>query len=108
MAEIKPRISVPSSAKKGDVIEIKTLVSHPMETGRRKAEDGKVIPRLIIHTFICTFNGKQVFKAAMDTSMSADPYIAFPFKVTESGTFEFVWIDDNGAKVTDTKKIEAN
>ncbi|MEO5336766.1 MAG: thiosulfate oxidation carrier complex protein SoxZ [Magnetospirillum sp. WYHS-4] len=108
MSDNKPRISVPASAKKGEVIEIKTLISHPMETGRRKAEDGSVIPRLILNKFICSFNGKEVFSANMDTSVSADPYIAFPFKVTESGKFEFVWIDDKNAKVTETKAIEAN
>lgn len=108
MSENKPRISVPGSAKKGDVIEIKTLITHPMETGRRKAEDGKVIPRLILNSFVCTFNGKEVFSAKMDTSMSADPYISFFYKVTESGTFEFTWVDDNKVKVTETKKIEAN
>lgn len=108
MSENKPRISVPASAKKGEVIEIKTLITHPMETGRRKAEDGKVIPRLILNKFACTFNGKEVFSAKLDTSVSADPYISFFYKATESGTFEFVWIDDNNAKVTETKKIEVN
>ncbi len=101
----KPRVSVPKSAKKGDVIKIKTLVSHPMETGQRKDKDGNVIPRLIISKFSVRFNGKEVFSADMDTSVSVDPYFAFPFKVTESGTFDFTWIDDNGAKVTAQKKI---
>lgn len=104
----KPRVSVPKKAKKGDTIMIKTLVSHPMETGRRKDKDGNVIPRLIINKFVVNFNGKEVFSADMDTAVSADPYFAFPFKASESGTFEFIWVDDNGAKMTASKKIAVN
>ena len=46
--DIKPRLRVPTSAKKGEVVEIKTLITHPMETGQRKDSDGKIVPRLIV------------------------------------------------------------
>ena len=60
MAE-KPRLKLPTEAKKGDVIEIKTLLPHVMESGQRKDKDGKTIPRKIINKFACEFNGKPVF-----------------------------------------------
>lgn len=102
----KPRISVkPTKAKKGDTIMVKSLFSHPMETGRRKDKDGNVIPRLIINKHTVTLNGKEVFRADLDTAVSADPYIAFPMRATESGKLEFTWIDDNGKKVTASKDI---
>src|SRR5690606_40602609 len=68
---------LPSTAKVGEVIEIKTLISHVMETGQRKDQAGNTIPRNIINTFIATFNGKEVFKVDLQPGISANPYMAF-------------------------------
>jgi sulfur-oxidizing protein SoxZ len=97
----KPRIKIPDSAKVGDVIEIKTLISHVMETGQRKDRDGKIIPRDIINTFAVSFAGKEVFRAALQPGISANPYIAFFMRVPGPGEFEFTWIDDAGKTVTE-------
>jgi sulfur-oxidizing protein SoxZ len=99
MAE-KPRLRVPTEAKKGEVIAIKTLASHPMETGFRKDADGKIIPRKIINRFVCTFNGKPVFSADLEPAIAANPYLEFTVKVEESGTFTFAWTDDDGTVTT--------
>ena len=101
----KPRIKVPATAKKGEVIQIKTLISHKMETGQRKDSKGKTIPRMIIKTFVCKFNGKVVFSANLKPAIAANPYLAFYTRVDESGTFEFTWTDDKGKTVTATRKI---
>ncbi len=104
----KPRIKVPATAKKGEVIQIKTLISHKMETGRRKNKKGKPIPRMIINKFVCKFNGKEVFSANLEPAVAANPYLSFHTKVTESGTFEFSWTDDKGKTVTASRKIMVN
>ncbi|MEK9679769.1 MAG: thiosulfate oxidation carrier complex protein SoxZ [Rhodospirillaceae bacterium] len=104
----KPRVKVPSSAKKGDVIEIKTLIPHKMETGQRKGKDGKPIPRFIINKVEVTFNGKSVVTADLHPAISANPYFSFHARVTESGTFNFTWTDDKGGKVTTSKKINVS
>ena len=104
MAE-KPRIKLPSSARKGEVIEIKTLIAHPMETGLRKDQDGKVIPRKIINKFTCEFNGKPVFSADIEPAVAANPYMQFTAKVVESGTFRFTWVDDDGTVTTAEQAI---
>ncbi|MCH7691940.1 MAG: thiosulfate oxidation carrier complex protein SoxZ [Proteobacteria bacterium] len=102
----KPRIKVPKTAKKGDIIKIKTLVLHKMETGLRKdRKTKKLVPRMIINKFVATFNGKEVFSANMSPAISANPYFAFHTKATESGTFEFTWTDDMGKTVTASRKI---
>ena len=102
----KPRIKVPKTAKKGDIIKIKTLVLHKMETGLRKdRKTKKLVPRMIINKFVATFNGKEVFSANMSPAISANPYFAFHTKATESGTFEFTWTDDKGKTVTASRKI---
>jgi len=104
MAE-KTRLRVPTEAKKGDVIQIKTLTSHPMETGLRKDEAGKPIPRKIIKAFVCTFNGKPVFSAALEPAIAANPYIEFTAKAQESGTFAFTWTEDDGTVTTAAASI---
>ena len=104
MAE-KPRLKVPKTAKKGDIVEIKTLLPHIMESGQRKDTDGKPIPRKIINKFTCEFNGKPVFTANLEPAIAANPYLQFSAKVEESGTFKFSWTDDDGSVVTTEEKI---
>ena len=104
MAE-KPRLKVPKEAKKGEVIEIKTLLSNVMETGLRKDAAGNVIPRKIINKFTCEFNGKPVFSADLEPAIAANPYLQFTAKVDESGTFTFTWTDDDGTVTTAEEKI---
>ncbi len=106
MANPTPRVRVPKSAKKGEMIEIKTLISHEMESGQRKDSAGKTIPRQIINKFIAEFNGKQVFAADWHPAISANPYQSFFYKASESGEFKFSWKDDNGQTYTSTSKIE--
>lgn len=101
----KPRIKLPDSAKVGEVIEIKTLVAHVMETGQRRDRDGKPIPRNIINSFEAKFAGKTVFSAKLHPGISANPYFAFFMKVPGPGEFEFVWLDDAGAKISEKAKL---
>jgi sulfur-oxidizing protein SoxZ len=104
MAE-KPRIKLPKEAKKGEVIEIKTLIAHVMETGLRKDPDGKIIPRKIINKFTAEFNGKPVFSVDIEPAVAANPYMQFTAKVEESGTFKFTWTDDDGTVTTAEQAI---
>ena len=105
MANAKPRLSVPKTAKKGEVITIKTLISHSMETGLRKDKSGKKVPRKIINKFIATYNGEEVFRADWHPAISANPYMSFNTIATESGTLEFQWVDDDGTVYKKSAKI---
>ena len=103
---VKPRIKLDKKeAKKGDIVEVKALVSHIMETGQRKDRDGKVIPRKILNKFTCTVNGKEVFAADFEPAVSANPYIQFKFKAQESGPVVLTWIDDDGSKIVGEDSI---
>jgi sulfur-oxidizing protein SoxZ len=103
---VKPRIKLDKKeAKKGDIIEVKALVSHVMETGQRKDRDGKAIPRKILNRFTCTVNGKEVFAADFEPAVSANPYIQFKFKAQESGPVVLTWIDDDGSKIVGEDSI---
>ncbi len=99
------RIDVPKSARRGEIIDIKTLVAHSMETGFRRTHLGVPIARDIITTFVCLYNGVEVFRAELHPSVSANPYIQFSTVATESGTLEFKWSGDNGFAVTETTRI---
>jgi len=98
-------VTVPKSAKRGEVIEIRALIGHPMETGYRPGADGKVLARDIVRRFTCRYNGEQVFGAELHPAISANPYIAFFTVATESGTLEFRWEGDNGFNQTETATI---
>ena len=104
----KPRIKLPKSASAGEVITIKTLISHDMESGQRKDKDGKPIPRKIINKFTCAFEGQPVFEADIDPAVSANPYLEFTAKVPSSGKFTFVWVDDDGSTYEAEQAIEVS
>lgn len=106
MAQAKPRVKVPATAAAGEVIVIKTLISHEMENGQRKDKDGNVIPRKIINKFTAEFEGSKVFECAIEPAISANPYFEFNMKATKSGAFKFTWVDDDGTVTTDEQKIE--
>jgi len=98
-------INVPSRAKRGDVIEIKALISHPMETGYRRTQLGAKIPRDLIRLFVCTYNGTEVFRAELHPAIAANPFIVFSTVATESGTLALSWTGDNGFSVTESATI---
>ena len=98
-------INVPAKAKRGEVITIKTLISHEMETGYRHDNVGKVVPRDIITQFVCTYNGVEVFRAELHPAMAANPLLVFNTVATESGTLEFKWLGDNDYAATQSASI---
>ena len=99
-------INVPARARKGEVIEIKTLISHPMESGQRRDDVGQPIPRDIIHSFVCTYNGEEVFRAELFPAIAANPFLSFCTVATESGVLVFSWTDDHGEVQTESARIE--
>jgi sulfur-oxidizing protein SoxZ len=98
-------INMPSQAKRGEVIEIRALIGHPMETGYRVGAEGQVLKRDILRRFICRYNGEQVFAAELHPAIAANPYIAFHTVATGSGTLSFTWEGDNGFAQTETMPI---
>ena len=98
-------INVPKKARRGEIIEIKTLMSHIMETGYRHTAEGEVIPRDIITSFSCRYNGVEIFRADLFPAIAANPFITFFTTATASGKFEFEWIGDQGFSETASASI---
>ena len=91
-----PRVLVPSGATKGEVFQVRTIISHQMETGLRHDKQGRVVPRKIINRFACRYGGVEVFSVDLHEAMAANPFIEFYLRATESGRLEFVWEEDGG------------
>src|SRR5450631_2076166 len=98
-------INVPPRARRGDVIEIKTLMSHIMETGYRRTAEGKLVSRDIITSFPCRYNSVEIFRADLFPAIAANPFITFFTIATESGKFDFEWVGDRGFTETASASI---
>ena len=98
-------VNVPKTAKRGEVIAIKTLISHVMETGFRPSATGVPIPRDIINQLVCSYNGTEIFRAELHPAIAANPFFVFTTVATESGTLSFEWTGDNGFSASETAKI---
>jgi len=102
---VTPRVRVPREAAAGEVVLLKAIISHPMESGQRKDSDGALIPRSIINRFTTEFNGESVIDVALEPAVSTNPFFEFYATVNESGTFTFTWYDDDGSVYEETKDI---
>ena len=89
-------INMPKTVPAGTVVEIKTLISHPMETGYRPGPDGRLMPRNIVTEFVCHYDGEAVFRAELSPASAANPYLTFTTVATRTGTLRFTWSGDNG------------
>jgi len=98
-------IQVPARAQRGDVIELRALIGHAMETGFRRTESGAVVPRDIIRQLVCTYNGAEVFRAEFHPAVAANPLISFTTVATDSGNIEFRWTGDNDFSAIESAPI---
>ena len=102
----KPRIRLDRrDVKKGDIVEVKALVQHVMESGQRKGPDGKLVPRKILNKFVCTVAGRQVFSADLEPAIAANPFIQFKFRAEQSGPVVLAWIDDDGSNIVGQETV---
>jgi sulfur-oxidizing protein SoxZ len=99
-------IQMPERARRGEIIEVRAMFSHPMETGFRNDNVGKPIPRHIVETFTCAYDGEEIFRAKLFPAIAANPYLVFFVTAVTSGPLTFTWIDDRGATHTETRRIE--
>jgi sulfur-oxidizing protein SoxZ len=98
-------INAPKTAKRGDTIEIKALILHPMETGFRPGTNGRMIPRNIIEQFSARWNGEEIFRMAFSPAIAANPFVSFFTVARESGRVDFLWTGDQGFHVTEQVTI---
>jgi len=98
-------VNVPKTARRGEVIEIRAMIQHVMETGYREGPNGVTLPRNIIRRFVCKYAGEEIFSADLFPAISANPYMAFSTRAGESGTITFEWTDDQGKTQSTSAEI---
>ncbi len=105
-------ITIPATAKRGETIEIRVLIQHPMETGYRRSSEGAMLTRDLIRRFVCRFepntspgNAENVFSATLYAAIAANPYLSFYTVVSSSGVFVMQWDGDNGFAQTERAAI---
>jgi sulfur-oxidizing protein SoxZ len=99
------RVQLPREAKSGEVIEIRIAIQHPMETGFRYDLAGKPIPRNVINSLACRYNGVEIFRAELGSGIAANPYLQFYTLAEASGEIEFSWVDDAGERGSERASI---
>ena len=106
MMDKRLHIKVPRTAKQGEVVRLMTKLNHPMESGWRHLQDGKAVPKDLVGNFICTLDGKEVFKAELESGTAGNPYLSFYVRIDKSGVFRFTWSGDNGESYQGEAPIE--
>ena len=102
----KAIIRVPKQAKAGEIVTVKVLIRHPMESGHRRDRRGELIPRNIIHSFVAEYDGVEVLRIDMLPGIAANPYVEFRLVARNSGDIVFTWDDDEGNTHTQVASIE--
>ena len=100
------RVQVPAEAKRGELIAVRVAIQHPMETGFRYDNMGRAIPKNVVNTLTCRYNGVEVFRAEMGSGISANPYLQFYTRAVASGELVFEWVDDTGARGSERATIQ--
>lgn len=98
-------INIPAQARAGEIITLRTLIQHTMETGYRPGADGVVVPRDILRRFTCAFDGEIVFEAEFSPAVAANPFLSFTLVATRSGEFTLRWQGDNGFDQSETRRV---
>lgn len=104
----KALVSVPKAARRGDIVDIRAMIAHPMETGYRMGPNGAAIPRRIITRLTCTYGGEEVFAAVFFPAVSANPFVSFSLVARATGTVGFTWTDETGETMTASAEIVVN
>ena len=99
------RVQLPDRAKRGEVIEVRIAIQHPMETGFRFDLMGRAVPKNVINSMVVRYNGAEIFRAEMGSGIAANPYLQFCTVAESSGELTFEWADDGGARGSERAAI---
>jgi sulfur-oxidizing protein SoxZ len=101
-------LTVPRTARSGEVIEIKALAQHAMENGFRHDQNGRIVPRDLLRTVRFQYNGIEVFRADLHTGVAANPSLQFTTIATDSGLITAIWTDDQGLDAQTSARIDVS
>jgi sulfur-oxidizing protein SoxZ len=99
------RVQVPQEVKRGEAIEIRIAIQHPMETGFRFDLMGRAVPKNVINSLVARYNGAEIFRAELGSGVAANPFLQFYTLAETSGEIEFAWVDDAGVSGSERAAI---
>ena len=103
----KPRIWISNAnPNPAEVVRVRALIEHRMETGLRPGDNGKIVPRNIIHAFEARLDDERLFTWIPETAISQNPYIEFTFIARKSGELQMKWTDDEGVVITSSNTVQ--
>lgn len=105
---VRALLHVPGIVRRGEIVEVRATLAHPMETGYRRDGEGRLLPRDIVNRIECRFDGELVFAADTFPAVAANPYVAFHLQVLASGSLTVTWSSDKGFAHTEGRRIEAS
>ena len=100
------RISVPERVAAGEIFPVRTIISHPMETGLRHNTSGLLIPIRIAERFVCRVAERVLFSAKLEPAIATNPYFAFSLRLQQSAELTFEWTDTTGEVYADRATVE--
>lgn len=98
-------IHAPKTARPGELVQIRALIAHTMETGHRPDSEGRRVPRDILRRFECRYGDELVFAADLFAAIAANPTLSFFTVAQASGTLSCSWTGDNGFAHTERVEI---
>lgn len=102
----KPRIWISNAnPKAGEVVRVRALIVHRMESGLRPDAHGTPIERNIVSLFEARLDGDLLFTWRPETAVAQNPYLEFTFVATRSGELHMKWVDDEGQVITGSQTL---
>jgi sulfur-oxidizing protein SoxZ len=91
------RIKVPDRITRGEVIQVNSIISHPMDTGFFRTAEGQPIPAYFIKDVVVSYGQEEVARFEWTSGISRDPVVTFTVKADKEAPLTMVWTDNKGA-----------
>lgn len=98
-------LRVPAKAAPGEIISVRTLIQHKMETGFRYTTTGERVPRDIVTRLVATWDGEEIYACELSPAVAANPFVAFTTRAEKTGTLRITWVGDNGFSYSEEARI---
>ena len=99
-------ITLPKQVRSGQMVTLQAMIGHPMETGQRADAQGQIVPKDIVRRLRVHLNQVLIFEVELFAAVAANPYVAFDFRATASGTLRLTWEGDRGFFHSEEVKLQ--
>jgi sulfur-oxidizing protein SoxZ len=90
------RIRIPDRIRRGDLITVNSIISHPMDTGFFRTASGEPIPAYFVHEVVVTYGDDEVARFEWTSGISRDPVVSFTLRADKEAPLAMIWSDTRG------------